>query len=101
MLVGRVMGAVASSTKREELTGFKLLVVKPLNVATLEEENDLFVCIDSVGAGEGDIVMFVRGSSSRCTPELRPTASDCSIVAIFDSIDVNGKRVYEKFVKEY
>ncbi len=68
MLVGRVMGAVASSTKKQELTGMKLLLIKEIDVATLEDKKDLWIAIDTVGAGEGDVVMIVRGSSSRCLP---------------------------------
>ena len=52
------------------------------------------------GAGEGDIVMLVRGSSSRCLPGYKDTPADCTVVAIFDTIDIHGKRIYEKFVKE-
>ena len=100
MLVCKVMGSVTSPTKCPELTGYKLLLLKPINVETLEEEHDLFVGLDAVGAGVGDIVICVRGSSSRATPDLRKSPSDNSVLAILDTIDINGKRVYEKFVKE-
>ena len=100
MLVGRVMGAVASSTKKTELTGMKLLMVKEIAVATLKDKSDLWIGIDTVGAGEGDIVMLVRGSSSRCLPGYKDTPADCTVGAIFDTIDIHGERIYEKFVKE-
>ncbi len=28
---------------------------------------------------------------------MKDTSADCTIVAIFDTIDINGKRIYEKF----
>lgn len=100
MLIGRVKGNVVSNTKSECLTGLKLMIVMPLNIETMEEKNDPIICIDFVGAGEGDVVMCVAGSSSRQTPESRPTPSDNAILAILDTIDVKGERKYEKFVKE-
>ena len=100
MLVGRVTGNVVSSTKSEHLKGLKMLIVMPLNIETMEEKNDPVICLDFVGAGEGDVVMCVAGSSSRQTPESRPTPSDNAILAILDTIDIRGERKYEKFVKE-
>ena len=55
------------------------------------------VAIDAVGAGEGEIVMCVGGSSSRQTAITDGKPVDQSIVAIIDSVDVDGKRVFEKF----
>ena len=50
--------------------------------------------VDSVGAGIGDLVMLVTGSSARLTllPQKAPT--DATIVAIVDAVEVDGKIVY-------
>lgn len=100
MLVGRVKGNVVSNTKSACLNGFKMMIVMPLDIETMKEKNDPVVCLDFVGAGVGDVVMCVAGSSSRQTPESRPTPSDNAILAILDTIDVKGERKYEKFVME-
>ena len=53
-----------------------------------------------MGAGEGEVVMLVGGSSSRQTNVTENKPVDQSIVAIIDSVDVNGTRIFEKFNKE-
>ena len=58
------------------------------------------VAIDAVGAGEGEVVMTVGGSSSRQTNITENKPVDQSIIAIIDHVDVNGKRIFEKFNKE-
>ena len=58
------------------------------------------IAIDAVGAGEGEVVMLVGGSSSRQTNITENKPVDQSIVAIIDSVDLNGTRIFEKFSKE-
>ncbi len=99
MLVGRVKGNVVSTNKVDILNGLKLLIVQPVDLETLKEKNDPIVCIDGVGAGEGELVICVAGSSSRAADETKSTPSDNSILAILDSIDIKGKRVFEKYQK--
>ena len=96
MLVGRVMGAVASSTKKTELTGMKLLMVKEIDVATLKDKSDLWIGIDTVGAGEGEVVVAVSGSSARQTKQTDAKPTDNSIVAIVDSVNINGVCTFKK-----
>ena len=100
MKLARVKGTVVSTNKAETLMGMKLLIVKPIDIETWEEKGNLLVAVDAVGAGEGEVVMVVSGSSSRQTrmTENRPT--DLTIAAIIDTVDVGGKRVFEKFVNE-
>lgn len=100
MQLARVKGTVVSTNKAETLMGMKLLIVKPIDIETWEEKGNLLVAVDAVGAGEGEVVMVVSGSSSRQTrmTENRPT--DLTIAAIIDTVDMGGKRVFEKFVNE-
>ena len=97
MQIARVKGTVVSTNKSDKLTGLKLLIVKPIDIETFEEKGSLMVAIDAVGAGEGEIMMCVGGSSSRQTAITDGKPVDQSIVAIIDSVDVDGKRVFEKF----
>ena len=65
MQIARVKGTVVSTNKAEKLMGLKLLVVKPIDLETMEEKGSPIVAVDAVGAGEGEVVMLVGGSSSR------------------------------------
>jgi microcompartment protein CcmK/EutM len=97
MIIGKVKGNVVSTNKSETLHGLKLLIIVPIDLDTMEEKGAPLVAIDAVGAGEGEVVMCVSGSSSRQTSFTDGKPSDLAIVAIVDSIDLRGKKVFEKF----
>lgn len=96
MIVCRVKGSVVSTNKTEKLMGFKLLVVTQVNIVTGKEEGPTFVAVDTVGAGEDEVVMVVNGSSARQTQYTENRPVDASIVSIVDSIEVEGKIVFRK-----
>ena len=100
MQLARVKGTEVSTNKAEKLMGMKLLVVKPIDIETWEEKGGIVVAVDAVGAGEGEVVMIVSGSSARQTVMTERKPVDHCIVAIIDSVDLNGSRVFEKFTKE-
>lgn len=97
MQICRVKGTVVSTNKSEKMKGLKLLLVKPIDIETFQEKGSLVVAIDTVDAGEGEIVMTVGGSSSRQTAVTENKPCDQSIIAVIDSIDLEGKRIFEKF----
>ena len=97
MQIARVKGTVVSTNKAEKLMGLKLLVVKPIDLETMEEKGSPSVVVDAVGAGEGEVVMLVGGSSSRQTAATENKPVDQSIVGIIDRIDIDNKRVFQKF----
>ena len=97
MMIGVVKGNVVSSTKAVCLTGYKLLLVQPLEIESMKEKGDPVIALDGVGAGEGEVVMCVGGSSSRNCPEMKGAPSDLAILAIIDTLDVKGKRTYSKY----
>jgi len=96
MQICRVVGTVVSTNKVEKLSGMKLLLVRALDLDTFTEIGPLVVSIDTVGAGSGEVVMVVAGSSSRQTPITDGKPVDNSIVAIIDHIDVGGERIFDK-----
>lgn len=96
MLVGRVTGNVVSTFKVSTLTGAKLLIVQPVALDTLQMKDDYIICVDDVGAGVGDLVFCAYGSSSRQTETSKKLASDYTIYGILDSIDIRGRRTYDK-----
>ena len=96
MLVGRVTGNVVSTNKCDSLRGTKLLIVQPVDLETLQMKDDYVICVDDVGAGEGDLVFCAYGSSARQSDTTKKVASDFSIYGIVDSIDMRGARTYDK-----
>ncbi len=100
MILGRVRGTVVSTTKSDKLSGYKLLIVVPINIDTFEEQGAPVVSVDTVGAGEGEVVMVVGGSSSRQTSATEGRPVDSTIVAIIDSVDFQGKRIFNKTEQE-
>ena len=87
MMVGRVTGTVVSTNKVPKLTGARMLIVEPVSLETVEPTGDYIVCVDDVGAGEGDLVFCAYGSSSRQSDTSRLLATDYTIFGIVDSLD--------------
>ncbi|MDR3255396.1 MAG: EutN/CcmL family microcompartment protein [Synergistaceae bacterium] len=96
MILGRVRGNVVSTMKSDKLHGYTLLVVVPIDIDTFEERGAPVVSVDTVGAGEGEVVMLVSGSSARQTEATTNRPVDNAVIAVIDSVDLGGKRLYEK-----
>ena len=96
MVLAKVIGTVVSSHKEPRLEGIKFLLLEKIDPATMNGKKDFVVALDSVGAGVGEIVFYVSGSSSRMTAVTEGKPSDATITAIVDMIDMNGKLVYQK-----
>ena len=95
MLIAKVVGTAVSTVKDEKLTGRKLLVVQQ----TDEFGNVVgkpFVAIDTVDAGVGDLVLTAAGSSARQTTITKDTPVDAVIMAMIDTLEVNGKTTFTK-----
>jgi len=86
MKLGYVTGAVWNGKQHSTLDGRKLLVVRYVN-RSLKPTMDYAVCIDAVGAGAGEWVITVAGSSARLTSITEHSAADQTIVGIVDRID--------------
>ena len=95
MELGRVEGTIVSTAKAGRLKGFKLLLVT-LNGPDTKPSSNYVVAVDSVGAGVGEVVIVVRGSSARQVDQLTNVPTDTSIVAIVDSIELKGNLVFNK-----
>jgi ethanolamine utilization protein EutN len=53
-----------------------------------------FVAVDTVGAGEGEIVLCVQGSSARFTPETKQLPIDAAVIGIVDRVQVGPNTVF-------
>ncbi|MCH8169602.1 MAG: EutN/CcmL family microcompartment protein [Bacteroidetes bacterium] len=95
MFLGKVIGTVWSTRKDENLVGAKFLIVRHLDLE-LNEKDDFVVAVDSVGAGEGEVVLVATGSSSRQTHFTQNKPVDAVIMAIVDKLDVPIKEIIEQ-----
>jgi microcompartment protein CcmK/EutM len=101
MFVGKVTGSVVSTQKAGAMVGHKMLIVEPYrldgeNRDCLKTTGRTFVAVDTVGAGEGEYVLVVQGSSARLTPETKNLPVDAVIIGIIDSVHVENTCVYSK-----
>ncbi len=96
MIACKVVGTVVCTRKDEKLVGTKLQVVQPVSLQDQSPDGKPLVAIDTVGAGEGEIVLVVSGSSARQTSRTQNTPVDAVIMGIVDSIEMDGKVVYRK-----
>lgn len=99
MFLAKVEGAVVATKKDPNLSGRKLLLVRPMLVDDKDPTKfrpgaNTIVAVDSVGAGEGELVMFCQGSSARLAPNLKEAPVDAVVIGIVDSVDVFGKQIY-------
>ena len=95
MFLGKVIGTVWSTRKDENLVGAKFLIVRYLDLE-LNEKDNFVVAVDSVGAGEGEVVLVATGSSSRKTNFNQNKPVDAVIMAIVDKLDVPLKDFIEQ-----
>ena len=58
MYFARVIGTVWATRKDENLKGFKLQFLQPIN-AMRENAGEPIVAVDTVGAGPGETVMYI------------------------------------------
>jgi microcompartment protein CcmK/EutM len=87
VLLGRVIGNVVATRKDEGLVGTKLLVIQPLSTDRKPAGKPL-VALDSVGAGAGEDVFWVRGREASFPFLPAEVPSDATIVGIVDHWNV-------------
>ncbi len=95
MIVAKVMGVAVATLKHEALKTTKLLLVQPAD-ASGEPRGELFLAVDLVGAGEGELVIVSQGSSARVATGQNAAPIDAVIVGILDSLRFEGAISYRK-----
>ena len=84
MQLGRVVGTLVLNNKNASLDGMTLLLVQPISSAR-EPVGRVIVAADSVGAGVGQNVFFVRGKEAGFPFYPTEVPADAGIVGIVDS----------------
>jgi len=81
--LARVLGEVVATMKDSSLDGLKLLVVQPIAPGG-EPAGRAIVALDSVGAGVGENVFFVRGREAAFPFYPAEPPADATIIGIVD-----------------
>ncbi len=84
MIICKVVGHVWATKKEPNLEGLKLMVVKEENT----RQNKTYVAADVVGAGIGEQVLVVSGSTARRAFGRDDVPMDMAIVGIIDTVEV-------------
>ena len=95
MFLGKVIVTVWSTKKDDKLVGAKFLLVRELDI-DLNEKERFVVAVDSVGAGDGEVVIVASGSSSRMTTFTKDKPVDAVIMAIVDKLDISVRELLEE-----
>ncbi len=89
MKIGRVIGNIWATRKDDNLSGLKLLVVQPLNLLNDQPIETPIVAADIIGAGVGEKILYVGGSSARGAAGGQNIPVDATIVGIVDDQEVD------------
>ena len=100
MILARVEGSVVATKKNAKMTGQKFLLVRPLVIdsPTAKEwkpGSSTLVVVDTLGAGEGEIVLIVQGSSARLAADDKNAPVDAVVIGIVDTVDVARRMLYK------
>jgi len=82
--LARVSGTIVATHKDPCLKALKLLLLQPIDAAGFSQ-GVCFVGIDSVGAGVGEKVFFVKGREAALPFLPRVVPADVAVVGIVDS----------------
>lgn len=98
MFIGKIVGSVVATQKTESMRGSKLMMIEPYVIDPKTRDRLIttsrsLVAVDVVGAGEGQFVLVVQGSSARMTPETKPLPVDCTIIGIIDSVTLKHEQL--------
>jgi microcompartment protein CcmK/EutM len=96
MILAKVVGTVVSSQKEEKMESMKFLLLEKIDPISLKGKNDFVVSIDCVGAGVGEIVFYVSGSSARMTKVTEGLPTDSAVIAVVDIIEKDGVFTFQK-----
>lgn len=91
MQLARVIGDVVATIKDPSLVGIKLLVLQPI-AASGDNAGRTLVALDSVGAGVGEHVFFVRGREAAFPFYPGEPPADAAVIGIVDTWDVPATR---------
>src|SRR5580658_3139047 len=87
MYLGRVVGSVWATVKSPSLLGQRMLIIQPVT-PELQDTGKCVVCLDSTGAGTGEIVYCVKGKEASFPFMPTEVVADTTVIGIVDSVHV-------------
>lgn len=91
MKLGKIIGNVVSTKKVDSFEGVKLLLVQPLD-DKLNNAGDVLIALDTIQAGEGDIVYYETSKEAGRVLDTVLNPSDASVMGIVDNILIEKKK---------
>ncbi len=95
MLIAKVIGTTVATIKDEKLVGRKLLILRQTDEQGAPSGKP-YVAVDTLDAGIGDLVLTCSGSSARQTNITKDTPVDAVVMAVIDSLEVEGQVTFRK-----
>ena len=86
MYFGKVIGTVWATRKDPNLQNFKLQFVQPMNAQQVAVDQPI-VAVDTIGAGPGEIVIYITAREATIPLPVDMAPVDASIVGIVERID--------------
>jgi microcompartment protein CcmK/EutM len=88
MILARVAGTVVATRKDPRLEGKKLLILQPVSPEGKPDGNYV-IAVDTVSAGNRELVIAVSGSSARMAEGCKDIPVDTAIVGIVDTVSLD------------
>ena len=88
MYLAKVIRPAVSTSKDERLIGFKLLLARRIDEQG-KQMGTPEICVDTVGAGSGELVIVTEGSSARNAVDRPDSPVDAAIVGIVDTVEID------------
>ena len=92
MQIAKVIGNIWATRKEATLTGMKLLIVQPIDI--LQDDEPIWtpiVAADMIGAGMGETVIIVTGSTARVATGTAEASVDATVVGIVDDKEFDAE----------
>ena len=92
MQIAKVIGNIWATRKEATLTGMKLLIVQPIDILQDDEPiGTTIVAADMIGAGMGETVIIVTGSTARVATGTAEASVDATVVGIVDDKEFDAE----------
>ena len=88
MYICKVIGKVVSTIKNDKLVGASMVMVRVVSLAPDGSRvlgNDVYAAVDSIGCGEGNLVLVTKGANARLACMDTNAPADMAVVGIIDN----------------
>ncbi len=88
MFIGKVVGSLWATRKVDNTSGIKFLIIQPYNL-NKAPNTDTIVAADTLGAGEGELVMVAYGRAARMALGNDDMSIEAAVIGIIDEYTVD------------